>query len=217
MKPLPTQLPKGTRIYLPDEAARKRHVETRLFEVFGRWGYREIVTPTFEFFDAIASGTDQALQENMFKFVDRDTGRMLALRADVTPQIARIAATRLRDRPKPYRLAYRTNVFRHEAPRLGRMREFYQAGVELLGLDKPAMDRIRQMVVDQLCAATGGPCVYVGKTMKESHATLDITNEIFDQFVGHIRATLVRFAVPSREQNELLGALAGMRAEIVTK
>ena len=76
----------------------------------------------------------------MFKFVDRDTGRMLALRADVTPQIARIAATRLRDRPKPYRLAYRTNVFRHEAPRLGRMREFYQAGVELLGLDKPEAD-----------------------------------------------------------------------------
>jgi hemoglobin len=86
-----------------------------------------------------------------------------------------------------------------------------------LGLEKPAMDRVRQMVVDQLCAATGGPCVYVGKTMKESHATLDITNAIFDRFVGHIRATLVRFAVPSREQNELLGALAGMRADIVTK
>ena len=48
--------------------------------------------------------------------------------------------TRLRDRPKPDRLAYRTNVFGYEAPRLGRMREFYQAGVELLGLDKPEAD-----------------------------------------------------------------------------
>ena len=85
------------------------------------------------------------------------------------------------------------------------------------GLKKPEMDRIRQMVVDQLCAATGGPCVYIGKTMKESHATLDITNAIFDRFVGHIRSSLERFAVPSREQNQLLGALAGMRAEIVTK
>lgn len=85
------------------------------------------------------------------------------------------------------------------------------------GLEKPEMDRIRQMVVDQLCAATGGPCVYVGKTMKESHATLDITNAIFDRFVAHIEATLRTFAVPSREQNELLGALAGMRADIVTK
>jgi len=108
--------------------------------VFRLWGFREVLTPTFEFFDVLAVGTDEALQERMFKFVDRETGRMLALRADVTPQIARIAATRLRDRPKPYRLAYRTNVFRYDEPRVGRQREFYQAGVELLGLDKPEAD-----------------------------------------------------------------------------
>ncbi|HKS07837.1 MAG TPA: group 1 truncated hemoglobin [Gemmatimonadaceae bacterium] len=100
---------------------------------------------------------------------------------------------------------------------LGRVKADTALAPFFLGIEKPALDRLRQMVVDQLCAATGGPCVYVGKTMKESHATLDITNAIFDRFVGHIRATLVRFAVPSREQNELLGALAGMRAEIVTK
>ena len=137
---LQSQLPTGVKIYLPDEAARLRGLQERLLGVFRLWGYREVMTPTFEFFDVLALGTDEALQEGMFKFVDRDSGRMLALRADVTPQIARIAATRLRDRPKPYRLAYRTNVFRHEAPRLGRMREFYQAGVELLGLDKPEAD-----------------------------------------------------------------------------
>jgi ATP phosphoribosyltransferase regulatory subunit len=137
---LHSQLPTGVKIYLPDEAARLRTLQERLLGVFRLWGYREVMTPTFEFFDVLALGTDEAVQEGMFKFVDRDTGRMLALRADVTPQIARIAATRLRDRPKPYRLAYRTNVFRHEAPRLGRMREFYQAGVELLGLDKPEAD-----------------------------------------------------------------------------
>jgi len=73
----------------------------------------------------------------MFKMIDRETGRMLALRADVTPQIARLAATRLRERPKPYRLAYRTNVFRYEEPRVSHYREFYQAGVELIGLEKP--------------------------------------------------------------------------------
>ena len=108
--------------------------------VFRLWGYREVMTPTYEFFDVLAVGTDESLQERMFKFVDRETGRMLALRADVTPQIARIAATRLRDRPKPHRLAYRTNVFRYDEPRVGRQREFYQAGVELIGLDKPEAD-----------------------------------------------------------------------------
>jgi ATP phosphoribosyltransferase regulatory subunit len=131
---LPAQLPAGVTIYLPEEAARLRGLQERLLGVFRLWGYREVMTPTFEFFDLLALGTDQALQERMFKMIDRDTGRMLALRADVTPQIARLAATRLRDRPKPYRLAYRTNVFRYDEPRVGRQREFYQAGVELIGL-----------------------------------------------------------------------------------
>ncbi|HEV8643896.1 MAG TPA: ATP phosphoribosyltransferase regulatory subunit [Methylomirabilota bacterium] len=153
MRPAPTQLPKGARIYLPDEAGRKRHVEARLFDIFGRWGYREIVTPTFEFFDAIAIGTDQALQENMFKFVDRETGRMLALRADITPQIARVAATRLRDEPKPIRLCYVTNVFRYDEPQLSHYREFYQAGVELIGLDKPEAEvEVIAMTVEGLRA-----------------------------------------------------------------
>jgi ATP phosphoribosyltransferase regulatory subunit len=153
MKPLPRQLPKGARIYLPEEAARKRHVETRLFEVFGRWGYREIVTPTFEYFDAIASGTDQTLQGSMFTFVDRETGRMLALRADITPQVARIAATRLRDEPTPIRLCYITNVFRYDEPQLAHYREFYQAGVELIGLDKPEAEaEVIAMTVEGLRA-----------------------------------------------------------------
>jgi ATP phosphoribosyltransferase regulatory subunit len=154
VKPLvPTQLPRGARIYLPDEAERKREVERRLSDVFARWGYREIVTPTFEFFDAIAVGTDPAVQENMFKLIDRETGRMLALRADITPQIARVVATRLRDEPKPLRLCYVTNVFRYDEPQLAHYREFYQAGVELIGLDKPEAEvEVLAMTVEGLRA-----------------------------------------------------------------
>jgi ATP phosphoribosyltransferase regulatory subunit len=137
MKRMPTQLPKGARIYLPDEAARKRHVEQGLLGVFERWGYREIVTPTFEYLDVLSTGTDEAVQANMFTFVDRETGRVLALRGDITPQIARIVATRMRDEPKPLRLAYLTNVFRYDEPHVSQYRELYQAGVELIGLEKP--------------------------------------------------------------------------------
>jgi ATP phosphoribosyltransferase regulatory subunit len=139
-KAQPTQLPKGAKIYLPDEAARKRAVEERLFEVFRRWGYREVVTSAYEYFDVLSQGTDAELQERMFKMVDRESGRLLALRADVTPQIARIVATRMREEPKPLRLAYVTNVFRYDEPHVGRYREFYQAGVELLGLPNPEGD-----------------------------------------------------------------------------
>ena len=151
---LQSQLPTGVKIYLPDEAARLRGIQERLVAVFRLWGFREVITPTYEFFDVLALGTDESLQERMFKFVDRETGRMLALRADVTPQIARIAASRLRDRPKPHRLAYRTNVFRYDEPRVGRLREFYQAGVELIGLDKPEADaEMIAMAVESFRAA----------------------------------------------------------------
>jgi ATP phosphoribosyltransferase regulatory subunit len=148
-----TQLPKGARIYLPEEAARKRQVESKLLDVFSRWGYREIVTPGFEYFDVLARGTDGALQEHMFKLVDRETGRMLALRADITPQIARIVANRLRDEPKPIRLAYLTNVFRYDEPQISHYREFYQAGVELIGLEKPEAEvEILAMTIEGLRA-----------------------------------------------------------------
>src|SRR5713101_3737705 len=134
------QLPKGVKLYLPEEAAQKRVVEERLLGVFHRWGYREVVTPAYEYFDVLAQGTDQELQERMFKMVDRESSRLLALRADITPQIARIVATRMRDEPKPLRLSYVTNVFRYDEPHVGRYREFYQAGVELVGLPNPEGD-----------------------------------------------------------------------------
>jgi len=135
-----SQLPRGAKIYLPDEAARKRVVEERLLGVFRRWGYRELVTPSYEYFDVLSRGTDHDLQERMFKMVDRESGRLLALRADITPQIARIVATRMREEPKPLRLGYVTNVFRYDEPQVGRYREFYQAGVELVGLPNPEGD-----------------------------------------------------------------------------
>jgi len=153
VKRIPTQLPKGARIYLPDEAARKRHVESALLGIFERWGYREIVTPSFEYRDVLSTGTDENVRESMFTFVDRETGRVLALRADITPQIARIVATRMRDEPKPVRLAYLTNVFRYDEPHVSAYRELYQAGVELIGLEKPEAEvEIIAMTVEGLHA-----------------------------------------------------------------
>jgi ATP phosphoribosyltransferase regulatory subunit len=150
---IPTQLPKGARIYLPEEAARKRHVERVLLGIFERWGYREIVTPTFEYRDVLSTGTDEGVQDSMFTFVDRETGRVLALRADITPQIARIVATRMREEPKPIRLAYLTSVFRYDAPQVSPYRELYQAGVELVGLEKPEAEvEIIAMTVEGLHA-----------------------------------------------------------------
>jgi len=208
---LQSQLPTGVKIYLPDEAARMRLLQERLMSVFRLWGFREVMTPTYEFFDVLALGTDEALQERMFKFQDRETGRMLALRADVTPQIARIAATRLRDRPKPYRLAYRTNVFRYDEPRVGRQREFYQAGVELLGLDQPEADA--EMIA---MAIEGFRAAGVGRFQIDVGHVEFVRGILEGLAVGRDVARALRDALHRKDQAELQRLVGGLDVPAAT-
>jgi hemoglobin len=75
--------------------------------------------------------------------------------------------------------------------------------------------RIRQLLVDQLCTATGGPCVYVGRDMKTAHRGTGITEADWDKAVGHLVATLDKFKVPQAEKDELLAILGPLKADIV--
>src|SRR5690606_24153914 len=131
--------PRGLKDFLPKDAARKRAVEAALAAAFARWGYAEVITPTVEFFECLALGDGPELVEKMYRLFDRE-GHTLALRPEVTTPIGRIVATRLRDEPLPLRLYYIANVFRYEEPQAGRQREFWQAGVELVGAPGPAAD-----------------------------------------------------------------------------
>ena len=135
-----TEIPKGVRVYLPPQAALKREIETNLLSVFQRWGFQEIVTPSFEYYDVLALGLGEDFRDRTFKLTEQTTGRLLVLRSDMTPQIARVAATILKDYPKPLRFCYNSNVFRYIEPQVGRHREVYQAGVELIGLELPEAD-----------------------------------------------------------------------------
>ncbi len=78
-----------------------------------------------------------------------------------------------------------------------------------------SLKRIRQLVVDQLCEATGGPCVYIGRDMKTSHAGLGITEEDWSAAANHLSSTLDKFNVPAREKEEVLNAVTGLKKEIV--
>jgi ATP phosphoribosyltransferase regulatory subunit len=84
----------------------------------------------------LSIGVGSDLIDDMFKFQDK-TGKILALRAEMTTPVARIVAGRMNSKPKPLRLFYICNVFRYSKPRLESLREFHQAGVELIGLNKP--------------------------------------------------------------------------------
>ncbi len=126
------QLPHGVADLFFKDAARKRAVERVLEDTFTRWGYSEIIPPTFEYYEALASEAGPQLREEMYRFFDRD-GRTLALRADFTIPTARIVGTKLFDRTMPLRFYYVGSVFRYEEPQAGVRREFTQAGIELIG------------------------------------------------------------------------------------
>jgi len=133
-------LPKGVTDFLPEQADKIAHIEGKISKVFELWGFRRIITPLLEFQDVMSRGMGEALKEKAFRFDDRQTGKLLAIPPDITPQIARIVATRMHAYPLPHRIYYHGRVLRHAEQQSGRSREVFQAGVELIGLSSPEAD-----------------------------------------------------------------------------
>lgn len=129
--------PLGMRDFLPDMAERKRALEQRIQRVMERWGYREIITPTLEYYDTVGAAS-ATMTDKMFKLLDRE-GHTLVLRPDMTAPIARIAAS-LDEANFPLRFLYHGSVFRVQEQEAGRNAEFFQTGVELLGEASPEAD-----------------------------------------------------------------------------
>ncbi|TMC40241.1 MAG: group 1 truncated hemoglobin [Chloroflexi bacterium] len=84
-----------------------------------------------------------------------------------------------------------------------------------LKFERTDLARLRKMLIDQVCEATGGPCRYNGRSMKEAHAGMGVTRGEFDALVDDLVQTLHQFKVPSREQSELLAILGPLKSEIV--
>lgn len=133
-------VPVGMATILPEAARHVRHLEAELLAYCNRFGYDEIILPTFEYLDVLAPGLEPTLLENSYKIVDRTTGRILLLRPDVTAQIARTVAMGMVGAHFPLRLSYRATVFRYEPEHAGRDREIFQVGAELIGADDPSAD-----------------------------------------------------------------------------
>ena len=133
-------LPRGVSDFLPEAAAKIGFIESRLLHVFELWGFRRIITPRLEYEDVLATGMGDELKGKTYRFDDRQSGRLLALPPDITPQIARIAATRMAALPLPHRISYSGRVLRQTQIQAGRSREIFQTGVELIGLDSPEAD-----------------------------------------------------------------------------
>lgn len=88
-------------------------------------------------------------------------------------------------------------------------------GQFFLGLNDESKKRVRQHVIDFLCANTGGPCMYLGQDMKTAHKGLHITEEQWTISANHLVETLNKFKVPAKEQSEVLSAITSLKGQIV--
>jgi len=131
--------PSGIRDWSVRSAPAKRIIENRLAELFSRWGYEEVITGTIEYEDVFAWSLNEEEKSQLYRFFGRE-GEALTLRPDMTTPIARYVASQRSRELFPLRLFYTANVFRHENPQAGRYREFYQAGIELIGTDTGRAD-----------------------------------------------------------------------------
>jgi ATP phosphoribosyltransferase regulatory subunit len=136
----PALLPAGLRDVLPPEAELEARSVEAIMDCFAARGYQRVKPPLLEFEDSLFSGSGGATAEQTFRLMDPDSQRMMGLRADTTPQIARLATTRLAGAPRPLRLAYAGQCLRVRGSHLQPERQIAQAGIELIGHDTAEAD-----------------------------------------------------------------------------
>lgn len=142
--------PEGVRDIYNKECEIKLTLQKKLSTVLHSYGYQDIQTPTFEYFDVFRKEIGSTSAREMYKFFDRE-GNILALRPDITPSIARAVATLFETEDFPIRLCYAGNTFINHSSYQGRLKENTQLGAELIGVDSIEADaEMLAMVVDGL-------------------------------------------------------------------
>ncbi|HYH21059.1 MAG TPA: ATP phosphoribosyltransferase regulatory subunit [Azospirillum sp.] len=204
-------LPAGLHDVLPLEAAHEAAAVERLMAECAGHGYERVKPPLVEFEDSLLTGSGAAMASQTFRLMDPVSQRMMAVRADITPQIARIATTRLGKAPRPLRLCYAGEVLRVKGSQLRPERQFTQVGVELIGPLQPEADAevvllaaraleglgVRHLSVD-LCVPTMIPLICRGLGLPEDET-------------GRLRAAL------DRKDAAGVAAVGGPAAELLEK
>ena len=149
--------PKGMRDLLPPASTARARLREKLVHAFRLFGYERVTTPPFEHAEVLERGIETVDPRELMRFVEPDTGEVALLRPDLTPQIARIIATRLANRPPPWRLCYEGTVIRRRHGRARQQRQIFQAGVECVGLEGPRADAEVVRVAATACARVGLP------------------------------------------------------------
>ena len=180
-------LPEGIEEVLPEQAARFEAMRRMLLDLYTSWGYELVMPPTIDFIESLLTGTGHDLDLQTFKLVDQMSGRTLGLRADMTPQVARIDVHQLR-RDVPTRLCYMGTVLRTRPESIGDSRSPLQVGaelyghagveseVEILGL---MLQTFSTLEIDDIYLDLGNVDIYRGLA-KQAGLSKDVESQLFD-------------------------------------
>lgn len=214
------QPPRGTRDWLPEEAYVKRVVCERIRKVFESYGYGEVITPAFEYLDLLKAKAGEEVVKQIYCFKDK-AGRELGLRFEMTTPIARIVASKP-DLAKPIRFYYIQPVWRYEEPQKGRLREFWQAGIELFGVAEPEGDAEVVAATHDALLESGLEGFYISVNDRRVVEDILITSGVapeklsdalrildkLDKFgEAYVVEEFERIGVPREKSSELLGKL----------
>ncbi|MGO1118388.1 ATP phosphoribosyltransferase regulatory subunit [Rhodovibrionaceae bacterium A322] len=154
-KPAAALLPAGLADGLPPEAAHEAGVIEALIACFETQGYQRVKPPLVEFEETLLAGPGAQVAPQTFRLMDPVSQRMMGFRADTTPQVARIAASRLSRSPRPLRLCYAGQVLRVRGSQLRPERQFAQVGTELIGGQGPEADTEVSLLAVEALTAVG--------------------------------------------------------------
>jgi ATP phosphoribosyltransferase regulatory subunit len=211
--------PSGMRDLMPEAAAARAYLRKRIADVVALYGYEPIVTPVFELADVLERGLDAVDRRDLLRFVEPESGEVALLRPDITPQVARIVATTLRDRPAPYRLSYEGTVIRRRRGRARRQRQIFQTGGECIGPRGPDAD-VEVIEIAARAAEAAGITNYrielaqvrLARTALAAvpeNARGPVSDALARKDVHAIETELARAGVAKRDRASLL-ALAGL-------
>jgi ATP phosphoribosyltransferase regulatory subunit len=207
----PALLPVGLRDVLPPEAELEaRSVET-IMDCFAAHGYQRVKPPLLEFEDSLFAGSGAATAEQTFRLMDPDSQRMMGLRADTTPQIARLATTRLASAPRPLRLAYAGQCLRVRGSQLQPERQIAQAGIELIGHDTAEADAEIILTAVEALAAVGLTSISIDLTVPR------LVLHLLEDLPAASRPALARALdrKDAAEVAELGGTIAGLLLQLL--
>ncbi len=198
-------LPEGVEEILPTEALKLETLRRKVVDDFIAKDFSLVMPPVMEFVDALLSGTGKELDTQTYKFMDQQTNRMLGIRADITPQVARIDSHYLANN-EINRLCYASTVLRTKPAEMGGQRELLQCGVEIFGVADTSADKeVVAAMLDTLATAKLSN-VTVSLSHVGIYRALIQDNGVSELQESRLQDVLLRKSVPDLNQlNSELG------------